>query len=131
MKFKRTQNLEAGKLDMTPLIDVVFLLLIFFMLTSSFVLQPGIKVSLPEAQSAEVIHQHENIITLTKNKHIYFNEKLVLKDKLEQILAKIAKKSIIIQADGSVPLEEVVFVWDICRRVGIQDLNILTKPHKA
>ena len=53
MKFKSRLKIEAGKLEVTPLIDVVFLLLIFFMLSSSFIFQPGIKVKLPESQVSE------------------------------------------------------------------------------
>ena len=65
MRFKRRIFLEKGKLDIAPLIDVIFLLLVFFMLTSSFIFQPGIKINLPKAITSEVI-QKENLIVIIK-----------------------------------------------------------------
>ncbi|MCK4248214.1 MAG: biopolymer transporter ExbD, partial [Candidatus Omnitrophica bacterium] len=54
MIFKGKMEIEKGRLDITPLVDVIFLLIIFFMLTSSFISQPGIKINLPKAVTSEV-----------------------------------------------------------------------------
>ena len=64
MKFKRELKLERGTLDITPLIDVVFLLLIFFMLTSSSLMQPGIKVRLPRVQIGAPVEVQKLEITI-------------------------------------------------------------------
>ncbi|MBI1976932.1 MAG: biopolymer transporter ExbD, partial [Candidatus Omnitrophica bacterium] len=61
MKFKRTLQYEKG-LDITPLVDVVFQLLIFFMLTASFIAQPGIKINLPRAVTSEVVQEEKNVL---------------------------------------------------------------------
>ncbi len=128
MKFKRTIQYEKG-FDMTPLIDVVFQLLIFFMLTSSFIAQPGIKINLPKAVTSEVVQEAKNAtITLTKENLLYFNEKLISESELKEKLIQAAKahKSILIKADRGTPLGKVVGIWDLCRDSGITQINIAT-----
>ncbi len=64
MKFKRELKLERGSLDITPLIDVVFLLLIFFMLTSSSLMQPGIRIKLPRVRIGAPVEVQKLEITI-------------------------------------------------------------------
>ncbi len=128
MKFKRTVQYEKG-FDMTPLIDVVFQLLIFFMLTSSFIAQPGIKINLPKAVTSEVVQEAKNVtITLTKENLLYFNEKLISESELKEKLTQAAKarKTMLIKADRGTPLGKVVGIWDLCRDSGITQINIAT-----
>ncbi|MBU3912097.1 MAG: biopolymer transporter ExbD, partial [Candidatus Omnitrophica bacterium] len=58
MRLKRHVQFEKGHLDIAPLIDCVFLLLIFFLLTSNFIFQPGIKINLPKAVTSEVVQEN-------------------------------------------------------------------------
>jgi biopolymer transport protein ExbD len=128
MKFKRVIQYEKG-FDMTPLIDVVFQLLIFFMLTSSFIAQPGIKINLPKAVTSEVVQEAKNAtITLTKENLLYFNEKLISESELKEKLTQAAKarKTMLIKADRGTPLGKVVGIWDLCRDSGITQINIAT-----
>lgn len=128
MRFKRTVQYEKG-FDMTPLIDVVFQLLIFFMLTSSFIAQPGIKINLPKAVTSEVVQEAKNAtITLTKENLLYFNEKLISESELKEKLTQAAKarKTMLIKADRGTPLGKVVGIWDLCRDSGITQINIAT-----
>ncbi len=126
MKFRKNLQLQKGHLDMTPLIDVIFLLLIFFMLSSSFVLQPGIEVDLPKAETSDVVERKNVLITISENKNIYLNDKITKIEKLAYQLEKLKDKAVILQADKSAPFEMVVNVWDICRRIGVEKLNIAT-----
>jgi len=128
MKFKRRTELEKGKVDLVPLIDVVFLLLIFFMLTSSFIFQPGIKVNLPKAITSEVIHKESVILVITKSDAIYLNERAITMDELTTRLAIAAKEDrpLLIKADRGASLGKVVEVWDLCREEGISQINIAT-----
>jgi biopolymer transport protein ExbD len=131
MPIKRHVRLVKGRLDLTPLIDIIFLLLIFFMLSSSFVLQPGIKVDLPEAVSTQTIENINNIlITLTSNGNVYFNDTIISVENLWKILLDTGKSTVLIQADGEVDLRYVVAVWDVCRRAGIKTINIVTSQKK-
>lgn len=128
MRFKRHVELEKGQLDIAPLIDVVFLLLIFFMLTSSFIFQPGIKINLPKAVTSEVIHEKSIIILINSKNYIYLNDRVITMSELASRLSIAAKenKPLLIKADRRASLGKVVEVWDLCRDEGISRINIAT-----
>lgn len=128
MKFKRHVELEKGQLDIAPLVDVVLLLLVFFMLTSSYIFQPGIKIHLPRAVTSEVIQKKSLIITVTAENLIYLNEKSVTGEELSRALADTMEKSspLLIKADRRCSLGRIVEVWDICRESGFTQINIAT-----
>ena len=132
VKFKRRLEIKKGALDIAPLIDVIFLLLIFFMLTSSFVSQPGIKVNLPKAITGELLQKKTLVLTIAKDSNIYLDNKKIdkkdLKDELKDIVKD--KQSLLIKADEGVSLGEVVEVWDLCRELGISQVNIATTAKK-
>ena len=130
MHFKRHTELEHGlkPIDIAPLIDMVFQLLIFFMLTSSFIMQPGIKVNLPRAVTSEVV-QHENVeVAISSENVIYINGKVITTQELKTLLKQTAKAkgSILIKADRRASLGRIVEVWDMCRDLGITQINIAT-----
>ncbi len=128
MRFKRHIQTDRAQIEIAPLIDCVFLLLIFFLLTSSFIFQPGIKINLPKAVTSEVIQEKSTIISITKSNQIYFNEKIVSISELKEELKTVSRqnKPILIKADRSVPLGQVVNIWDLCRGSGISQINIAT-----
>jgi len=115
-------------MDFAPLIDVVFLLLIFFMLTSSFIFQPGIRVNLPRAITSEALSEKNVIITITAENLIYINEKFVTISEISSRLKGVAdlRRSILIKADEKASLGRVVRIWDLCRQAGISKVNIAT-----
>ena len=128
VRFKRHAKIKKGALDIAPLIDVVFLLLIFFMLTSSFVSQPGIKVNLPRALTGELLQKRILVLTISEDGDIYLdNKKTTLKELKGQLkdLAK-DKQSLLIKADEITPLSHIVEVWDLCRELGISQVSIAT-----
>jgi biopolymer transport protein ExbD len=123
-------ELEYGlkQIDIAPLIDIVFQLLIFFMLTSSFIMQPGIKVNLPKAVTSEVV-KFENIeILITGENVTYLNGRVVTMRELETLLKQAAKReqTILIKADKRASLGRVVEIWDLARDLGISQINIAT-----
>lgn len=128
MKFKRRMKIEKGSIDLTPLINVFFLLFIFFIFTSSFIFQPGIKVSLPKALTSEVIQQENVVMTITKSDKFYLNEKEISREELISSLRLIAKEkaSLLIKADSDSSLGKIVEVWDLCRSEGVSQVNIAT-----
>ena len=131
MRFKRLKRRTAilkGQLDMAPLMDVVFQLLIFFMLTSSVGLQPGISVKLPKAITSEVISSENLVIMLTGQDLLFLNEKpTTLAELLPQIKqAAEDKKTVLLKADISASLGRVVELWDLCRDAGVPQINIAT-----
>lgn len=127
-RVKRRTQIEKGQLDIAPLIDIVFLLLIFFMLTSNFIFQPGIRVELPKAITSEVISSENIIITVTGQDLLFLNEKPITIQELILQLKEAArqKKALLLKADTSASLGRVVEIWDLCRDLGIPQINIAT-----
>ena len=128
MRFKRRIAVEKGLIDMTPMVNIFFLLFIFFMFTSSFIFQPGIKVNLPKAVTGEVVQGESAVIIVTKDDRLFQNEREISDDELIsnlRIIAK-AKGSLLIKADGRASLGKVVEMWDLCRSEGVSQVSIAT-----
>lgn len=130
MRFKRHMELEHGlkQIDIAPLIDMIFQLLIFFMLTSSFVMQPGIKINLPKAVTSEIV-KYENIELVVSGENVtYFSGKVVTTAELKSLFKQAAKRNqpILIKADKRASLGRVVEIWDMARDLGITQINIAT-----
>ncbi len=127
-RLKRRTEIKKGQLDIAPLIDIVFLLLIFFMLTSNFIFQPGIKVKLPKAITSEVISSENLVITVSGQDLLFLNESPITINDLVTHLKQAAdeKKSLLLKADTSASLGRVVEIWDLCRELGIPQINIAT-----
>lgn len=128
MRFKRHIELEKGQLDIAPLIDVIFLLLIFFMLTSSFIAPQGIKVNLPGAVSGKAVAKEGLTIFITEKDEIFVNGAKTAFKKLASKMKRAAKDKshILIKADKKASMGKVVEVWDLCREAGITNINIAT-----
>lgn len=128
MKFKRRLMIEKSLVDLTPLINVFFLLLIFFLFTSSFIFQPGIRVKLPKAVTSEVIQEENVVIIITKDDKIYLNDREITDDELKSNLRLLAKEnaSLLIKADSRASLGRIVDIWDMCRNEGVSQINIAT-----
>ncbi len=128
MKFKRRLKIEKGMIDLTPMVNIFFLLFIFFLFTSSFIFQPGIKVSLPKAVTSEVMQLDNVTVTVTKDDKIYLEDRQVTIEELTgrlKILVK-EKMGLLIKADSRAPLGRIVEIWDACRREGVSQINIAT-----
>lgn len=132
-RLKRRTSLRKGQMDVAmkiPLIDVMFNLLIFFMLTSNFVLQPGINVSLPKAVTGEVMASESLVITVTGQDLLFLNEQPITFQQLTEKLKEAAlhHRSLLLKADLQTSLGRVVEIWDLCRELEIPQINIATNP---
>ena len=130
MEFDRRTKLRT-QLNIAPLIDVVFLLLIFFMLSSQFIARSGIRVSLPRASTAESHPGEEIIVSITEDGSLYLNGEDVtlddLPDKLKAEVAESEEKTVIISADEKIDLGLAVKVMDIAREADARGLVISTE----
>lgn len=123
----RLARSELGTIDIAPLIDVVFQLLIFFMLTSSFVYQPGIKIHLPKAITSEVLQEESLDLAISAENVVYFNNAVVTPKELAARLRRVKPdQAVLIKADRKASLGRVVEIWDLCREAGITHVNIAT-----
>jgi len=132
VRFRRHYSITKGELNLTPLVDVVLLQLIYFMLTSSFIMQPGIKIKLPTATTTEKIEKREIFVSVSKEGIIFFKERCVSIDELEKLLLKERKKNgnliIVIKGDREAKHGDIVRVMDIARKTGIEKIAIATMP---
>jgi len=130
MRFKRHMELEHGlkQIEITPLIDMVFLLLIFFLLTSSFVIQPGIKVNLPKAVTSESLQPQSVEIIISSENVMYIGGKVITMQELKSFVKQAAKRKqpFLIKSDRRASLGRVVEIWDLCRDLGVTQINIAT-----
>jgi biopolymer transport protein ExbD len=114
------------------LTDIVLLLLIFFLLTSSFVVQPGIKVKLPKAASGQQDDSDKIFLTVTKSEQIYLNSKPInrrdLGTQLRQLLQEKEDKLVVIRADKDLSLEATIRIVDTAKLAGAERFMIATEP---
>lgn len=119
-------------LNMTPLIDCVLQLLIFFMLSSSFVLQTGIHVDLPRARAPRLQEEQDIIITITRTNEIFLNDEKMTLDQLPiSLLERVTRaksKAVLVKPDRRVETGKLVEVMGIAKSVGVESLGIMTEP---
>ncbi len=127
MDIERRKKVSV-ELNIAPLIDVVFQLLLFFVLTTSYVTNPGIEVALPKAASAVPVQKEHIELYITKENAVYYNNEKVTLDNLKKRLENMPSlsKTVILKADKSVELGMVVQVIDVVKQTNIKDLVIAT-----
>lgn len=117
--------------SVSSLTDIVMLLLIFFLLTSQFVLQTGVKIKLPGAKNNEQLAPSKLVVTLSDKGEIFIGDERIqlemLAGKLNQMKASSPENNLILRADKSVPVELVIKVIDSARGIGIQKFTIETE----
>jgi biopolymer transport protein ExbD len=127
MEFLRPKRVAMG-LDMAPLIDCVFQLLIFFMLSSTFV-NPALKLALPRATSAEKPDADQIVVSIDRDGKIFVNTDEIplenLKAALQQRLAKVERKQVNFRGDRAMRYELFVRVMDIAKEAGAVQLNLV------
>jgi biopolymer transport protein ExbD len=115
-------------INITSLIDVMFLLLIFFMVTSTFLDQPGMKLELPSAETAEVARVEKLVLYISSDEAVVFNDQSVALDDLEETmraaLSEIEDRTLVLNADKSVQHGTVIRVMDIAKKLGLERLVI-------
>ena len=130
MEFERRIN-KHDFINIAQLVDVVFLLLLFFMLTSHLIQEPAIKIKLPESKTAETQDDQIKTILITKNAEIYFMDKRIDIDNLQRAIlestADIKKKFLRIKADRKTDVGLLVNVIDEIKILGITNFSIITE----
>jgi len=115
-------------LNITPLIDVLFILIIFFAVSSTFLEQPGIKLALPEAQKTDLQKVEKAVVFISADQQIQFQNKEVGLENLGPIIKDAMTQSpdhsLIINADKRVPYGFVVKIMDIARQSGVEKLVV-------
>lgn len=138
MQFRRRLSPNAN-VDLVPMIDVVFQLVVFFMVSSTFVMTPGIALDLPAASSDEQVVMNRLVVTVASPEEIYLNRRELTLDGLGRALAELARdeadeegvRSIVLEADRGVNYELIVQVLAIMRQNGFRAVSMRTAPEES
>ena len=130
MQFKRRLK-PTATVDIVPLIDVVFQLVVFFMVSSTFILTPGISLTLPEASSAEPTVMTRLVVTIAEEDQIYLNKEQYSLETLEEALQQFSQReelreiqTVVVEGDQSVSYSLMVRVLDTLRQHGFEGVNL-------
>ncbi len=120
---------EESSIDLTPMLDVVFIMLIFFIVTASFIKEAGIDVNRPDAPVTESKPEDANIlVAIRPNDEIWIDRRLIdpraLRANIERLHAENPKGSVVIQADSKSTNKMLVTVMDAARQAGVYNISI-------
>lgn len=139
MNFSKSTTTEELDVNLTPLIDVVFLLLIFFMVSTTFDKHAELKLKLPEAEGVPVKVKQQVIEIAIDNQGRYFvNQRALVDSQVTTIMQaiKLTQKElqtekVIISSDANVSFQQVVTAMDAARRAGLTQINLATRQPQS
>ena len=122
------RNPEDSDIDLTPMLDVVFILLIFFIVTTSFVRETGIDINRPSAATAEKKSKGNILIAIKPNGDIWIDNRHIdiraVRANIQLLKARFPQSSVIIQSDQEARTGALVKVMDQVRLAGVQNISI-------
>jgi len=129
--MKKKEQEQAGEIDLTPMLDVVFILLIFFIVTSVFITEAGIDVAKPVASTAEPKSKDLILIAVSPQGDIWIDGEQIdprfIRSRFELRLAEAPNSSVVIQADQAANNEYVMMIMAAARDADISDVSISTE----
>jgi biopolymer transport protein ExbD len=129
----RHKQQEEAQIDMTSMLDIVFIMLIFFIVTSSFVRESGVEVNRPQASNSTSQKEANIFIAVTADNEIYIDKRVVDKERvrptLEHLVIEQPNASLVIQADEFAFNGTVVAVMDSAKSAGISNIALATEPN--
>ena len=133
MKFTQHNPEEEISINLTPLIDVVFLLLIFFMVSTTFDTTSQLKIKLPEASQQKVTPQQNKLdIVIDAKGRFFLNSREISSQKSDALMAAIQRaitapdQPVVIQSDAASPVQSLVTAMDVVGRLGLTQVSIAT-----
>lgn len=133
MTVRRHQTqLDETELDMTPMLDIVFIMLIFFIVTTSFVKEAGIEVNPPTASTAESQDNANIFIAINAQGEVWIDKRQVDKRTVRAVVARLhannPEGSVVIQADEASSTHDLIAVMDQVRLAGVANIAVAAKP---
>ena len=121
---------DGGEIDLTPMLDVVFIMLIFFIVTAVFIKEPGVEVDRPDTLAREQVKNQNVLIAINAKNEIWINRKKVderaVKVVIERIQQDNPRGAVVIQADGDSNAGTFALVWDAAKEAGVEDIAVAT-----
>jgi len=128
MRRRRLQEQDDTEVNLTPMLDVVFIMLIFFIVTASFVKEAGIDVSRPDAATAERKERGNILVAISETGQIWIDKRHVdiraVRANIERMAAENPQGSVVIQADENSKNGILVQVMDAARLAGVEQVSI-------
>ncbi len=126
--FAKIMEEEESEINMTPMLDVVFIMLIFFIVTASFVKEAGIDVNRPEAATAVKKERANILIAISDKGEIWINKRRIdvraVQANVERLKAENPQGTVVIQADKKATTDVLIKVMDASRAAGVYDVSI-------
>jgi biopolymer transport protein ExbD len=132
MRFKRRLSPQAN-VNLIPMIDVVFQLVVFFMVSTTFIITPGISLVLPDSSTSEPVLMSRLVITVISRDEVYLNKERYTLAGLDESLAALSEdergqiKTVVLEGDRGVSYSLMVEVLDTLRRNGFKGINLRTR----
>ena len=123
---------EKDEPNITPMLDVVFILLIFFIVTANFIKEPGLEINRPDSETAEVTENAAILIAIGSAGEIYMDgrriDKRQVKANVVRLLAENPQGSVVIQADEKATADTIMAVMDGAREAGVYNISLASEP---
>ncbi|KAB2826485.1 ExbD/TolR family protein [Aliivibrio finisterrensis] len=129
--IRRTKAREDANIDLTSMLDIVFIMLIFFIVTSSFVRESGVEVNRPQASHSVAQKEVGIFVAITANNQVFIDKRRVDMERVEAVLASLhldnPQANLVIQADKHAYNGTVVLVMDAAKGAGIEGIALATE----
>ena len=125
---------DEAQIDLTPMLDVVFIMLIFFIVTATFIKEAGVEVNRPEASTAQPKENVNILVAINAANEIWMDKRRVdkraVRANIERLHAENPKGAVVIQADNKSQTETVAAVLDAAREAGVYDVSLATDEER-
>ena len=123
---------QEEELNLTPMLDVVFILLIFFIVTANFIKEPGLEVNRPDAETSTIQENAAILIAIGNNDDIWIDGRRIdvrqVKANVTKLLAENPQGSVVIQADEQASADAIIKVMDQSRDAGVYAISLASEP---
>ncbi len=125
---------DEQSIDLTPMLDVVFIMLIFFIVTASFTRETGIEVNRPDASTAESKESASILVAVNNNGEIWIDKRRIdvrsVRANIERLRAENPEGAVVIQADEKATADVIIRVMDAAREAGVENVSLATEEYR-
>ncbi len=134
MRSRRSRGEEENAIDITPMIDIVFIMLIFFVVTASFIKEAGVDVNRPDAVTAERKERASILIAIDETDQVWVDKRPVdvraVRANIERLRAENPEGGVVIQADVQSKNGTLVKVMDAAKLAGVENVSLAATPKR-
>ena len=124
---------EESEINLTPMLDVVFIMLIFFIVTANFIKEPGLEINRPDSETAETQENAAILIAVGANDEVWMDGRRIdvrqVKANVIRMIAENPQGTVVIQADEKSTADTIIDVMDEVREAGVLDISIASEPN--